>query len=166
MTITCPGCSARYTVQPQLFGPSGSRICCPACWLTFVLGPAGELAAVLGRPEQTLAHEAAGPDAQPHTNGPAGEDCGPPESAGETPEPASFESRADSAALAALHALDDPPGSLAAAAAEGRLFAEHGAALVTAFEALQHELPGADVALEFREALYELTGADLTWVKP
>ena len=121
-----------------MLGTSGARICCPACGLTFVLGPNGELTAVLGR------HE-------------------PPES----PNPegvlaAHAPHAAHAIALEALRALDDPPGSLALAEAEGRLFSGYGPALIGAFETLARESAGEDLAAVFRDALFDVAGLDLS----
>jgi predicted Zn finger-like uncharacterized protein len=158
LNVTCPGCSTRYAVPPRLLGPSGARVCCPACWLTFLLGPDGELAAVLGH------GEAAELPAPEHSNGEATELAGFPGEAPSDAEAASDPPPAggDDPALEVVRALDEPAGALAAAAAAGRLFAEHGAALATAFEALQRELPGTDVAAAFRAALLDVAGVELT----
>ena len=159
MNVTCPGCSTRYALPPHLLGPSGARICCPSCWLTFVLGPGGELAAVLGRAEPAEA------PADGHANG-AGVAVKGHEVESFDGSSGSHVLPEDHPALIVMRALDEPPGSLARVAAEGRLFAEHGAALLRAFEALEAEMPGADIATAFREALYEMTGVDLTLLQP
>ena len=157
MNVTCPGCSTRYALPPRLLGPSGARVCCPTCWLTFLLGPAGELAAVLGHGDTgelpVTEHANGAPAAMPElladTSVDAGASVAESNAAGCDP------------AVDVLRALDDPAGTLAAAAAGGRLFAEHGAALATAFEALQRELPDLDVPSAFRAALLQVAGVDL-----
>jgi len=202
----------------RLLGTGGARVCCPACWLTFVIGPNGDLMAVIGRSKSAPARTGLVDHAPPAANTPPA----PPVAADAADQPldaiaAMFESArprvdapaadvaapvdaapahdldealamwdmlaagmsADSAtdleeiaapaasaaptrSLAALLELDHPGGTLAHAAAQGRLFAAHGAALVGAFEALRRERPDADVAGEFRTALAGLTGIDLT----
>jgi len=214
----------------RLLGPAGARVCCPSCWLSFVLGPDGELVSVIGRAGDQADGAASDTMPQPAppepaTNGVAvtGEphdaddedwpeideaDYGPLhgidflEAAPDTEPDAQFVAAlgasvlapaadATAAALAApdaapgaraldggdavaeypeaLHSpslaalldLDAPPGTLAIAAADGRLFAAHGPALLAVFESLARERPGTDVAREFRAALRELTGLEL-----
>ena len=145
MHITCPGCATRYSLPPHLFGPAGARVCCPACWLTFVLGPEAEVTDVLGRAET----EPAAPHVE--TNGTTAASTVPPVS----------HASGQRSALEIVRALDTPPGTLAAAASAGRLFAEHGSALLDAFEAFARERPVEDVAGEFRDALASVSGVEL-----
>ena len=147
MLIICPGCSVPYDLPPHLLGPAGARICCPACRLTFVLGVEGGLAAVLGGPEAAAFEASAGANGAARSQG--GGAAFAPGPASETPS------------LTALRALDEPGGTLAAAAAAGRLFADHGASLLDAFDVLVRERPGEDVATEFRAALGAVAGAEL-----
>jgi len=160
VTIVCPGCTTPYVLPHQLLGPAGARVCCPACWLTFVLGPAGDVTAVIGHasaapaPSITAAVADSTPHGEPAATPPAGG------SNGDGPD-ADVRAEMEARAGASLRELDDPPGSLAAAAAAGRLFAEHGPALLDAFEALAHEHP-AEAAALFRAALFDRTGLDLS----
>ena len=133
--VICPGCATRYALPSHLLGASGARIRCPACGLTFVLGPNGELTAVLGRADS-------------------------PEPAGAPAAPAAH--AAHGIALGVLRALDDPPGSLALAEAEGRLFSGYGPALLGAFEALARESATDESAAAFRDALFDVAGLDLS----
>jgi len=155
--ITCPGCSTRYTLPPHLIGPAGARVCCPACSLTFVLGPAGDVTAVIGHAAERDPRSPSDAPAprQPRVNGDA-----PADDAAFAPQ------SPPSIARDVLIELDDPPGTLAAAAAAGRLFTDHGPALLAAYEALARELPDADVGAAFRIALVERTGVDLPAPSP
>jgi len=250
--VMCPGCSSRYEMPARLLGPAGARVCCPSCWLSFVIGPGGELVSVIGRagdqadgatadvapaappdeaptngvaahPAVAAADDAAAlddedwPDIDEADYGPlhgidfleAAPDADAPDAefaaalgatvltpaapdrgaaaaapgtaatALATPDAAPGAAALDagamaaeypdpphSASLAALLDLDVPPGTLALAAADGRLFATHGPALLAAYEALARDRPGADVAVEFRAALLELTGLDLPHGSP
>ena len=138
MPVICPGCATRYALPSHLLGASGARIRCPACGLTFVLGPEGELKAVLGRAES-------------------------PEPVGAPAAPAAHAAHAaHGIALGVLRALDDPPGSLALAEAEGRLFSGYGPALLGAFEALARESATNESAAAFRDALFDVAGLDLS----
>ena len=144
MPVVCPGCATRYALPSHLLGPSGARICCPACWLTFVLGPDGALTAVVGRSEP----------ADP-ADGLTGDDA-----------PVADDSHAahlaHAMAVDVLRVLDEPPGTLAQAEAEGRLFAEHGASLLEAFETLAQSVAPVVMAPAFRDALFDVTGLDLS----
>ena len=168
--VICPGCATRYVLPSQLLGPSGARICCPACGLTFVLLPDGELTAVLGRPESANSTgrpggpaTAAAADIAP----PSLERAEPPLGASPGASPANGTEAthtthaARALALDVLHALDDPPGGFALAAAEARLFADHGRVLIGAYEALVLESVGEVTAAVFREALFDVAGLDL-----
>ncbi len=129
MIIACPNCSTRSVLPPELAGPDGARVRCPACGHRYVVDAAGVVHVVVA-------------DSVP----PAPEAGGGPELGA-------------AIALAALRALDQPTGTLASAALRKRLFAEHGAALLDAFDA---GTPGeAPAAAEFRAALHRLTGVDL-----
>ncbi len=163
MHIVCPGCSTPYELPPHLLGPAGARVCCPACGVAFVLGPDGGLVAQRGARESDADAGSNGAAAtQPVTVVPAAtiavEVSAP---SGVTIAREVSATPSESPSLAALGALDDPPGTLAAAAAAGRLFADHGPALLDAFEALRRATPNEDVATEFRRALREIAGVDL-----
>lgn len=157
MHITCPGCSIPYELPPHLIGPAGARVCCPACRLTFVLAIDGRLVAVLARAQAATLDPALGENGA----GPQSETA-PPAPAADAVAPAAQAPPHATPSLAAVRALDDPPGTLAAAAAAGRLFADHGPALLDAFEALADAAPDADVAAQFRSALLEVAGVELS----
>ena len=146
MPVICPGCATRYCLPSHLLGPSGARICCPACWLTFVLGPDGALTAVLGRSEPGESADGLALDA---ADAPGGSHTAP---------------AAHAMAVDVLRALDQPAGTLAQAEAEGRLFAGHGAALLEAFERLTQSVAPQVMAPAFRDALFDVAGLDLSIV--
>src|SRR3989442_14947065 len=102
VSTICPGGSIGYDLPPRLLGPAGARVCCPACGLAFVLGPGGGLAAEPGQREPVA------PDASSGANGPVeARDAAAAFVSAPMPETRS---------LAAVRALDDPAGTLAAAA--------------------------------------------------
>lgn len=146
MPVVCPGCATRYSLPSHLLGPSGARICCPACWLTFVLGPDGALTAVLGRSEPADPADCLSGDAALAADG------------------SHAAHLAHAMAVDVLRALDEPPGTLAQAEADGRLFAEHGAALLEAFETLAQSVAPEVMAPAFRDALFDVAGLDLAMV--
>jgi predicted Zn finger-like uncharacterized protein len=62
MTVACPNCSSCYALPAHLLGPSGARVCCPACWNRFSLDPEGNVVpADLGVPVAVAAAAAANP---------------------------------------------------------------------------------------------------------
>lgn len=65
-------------------------------------------------------------------------------------------------AVDVLRALDQPAGTLAQAESEGRLFADHGAALLEAFERLTQSVAPEVIAPAFRDALFDVAGLDLS----
>ena len=146
MPVICPGCATRYALPSHLLGPTGARICCPACWLTFVLGPDGALIAVLGRSEPADPAEVLAGDAAP------------------APDDSHAAHLAHAMAVDVLRVLDEPSGTLAQAEAEGRLFAEHGASLLEAFETLAQSVAPEVMAPAFRDALFDVAGLDLSVV--
>ena len=132
MRVTCPSCANVYTMPESLMGPAGARVVCPTCWYSFVV------------------------DADREAALPPAVRLVPRPPALRMPAPASR-----AGALQRLRALDDRPGSLAAAALRGRLFSQHGPAIAAAFAAWRDDEGHGAPAAEFRRALEAVTGMPL-----
>lgn len=125
MIVTCAHCATRYVMDDALLGPAGARVRCPRCEEHFIVAPPGP-------------GDAPAPEAAPAR--PAGAGKGPPP-ADPSPDPE-------------LDALETRLGpGLAAAHTRGRLFADHGPALLDAFDAFRRRSARPDAAAAFRAAL-------------
>jgi len=150
--VACPSCSTGYFLPAELIGPRGARVRCPKCGNAFVVeanAASGAGTAPPGPPAQLLeppAPRELEPDPDPEPD----------------PEPAPAGEPAARLAEAALDALAEQSGdALARAAADGKLFAEHGREIMAAFDAWRREAGrDADPAV-FRAALRARWGVDL-----
>lgn len=131
--VQCPSCEAGYLLPRRLVGSLGARVTCPVCALEFDVDPEGA---------------AAGP---------------PPHEPVRVFGPGS-DSSADERAIAG-EVLDElaarAGGTLEAAAREGRLFRDHGPALLEAFDAYRARAGEAAGAQAFREELMRRWHVDL-----
>jgi predicted Zn finger-like uncharacterized protein len=144
MTIRCPHCDAEYALPESLLGPGGSRVRCPGCQGQFLVGPTGEVRVA---PAPAVAEPPAAPSPP----------VAPPVAVAE-PEGTREERIArmvlEEVALVSGRAIED-------AAARGRVFAEHGPALLEAWDEYRRRVgKGADPA-PFRAALRARWGIDL-----
>jgi predicted Zn finger-like uncharacterized protein len=157
--VGCPHCSSRYALPLELMGSGGARVRCPACQHRFVVTASGEPEAVTTPAPDPVEHAIVAAAIAPEPEIVA-------EVGAASPEFAAAEAASPESALDAVRALDHPPGSLAAAALRGRLFAERGPELLEAFEAwrARARVPGA--AAEFRAALDAVAGVDLSVPEP
>ena len=144
MIISCPECGTGYLLPEHLMGPGGARVRCPRCQGQFAVDARG------------LPQEPAAPPA----NEPVLEPPGPPALADVPAGPGHSASLA--VARAVLERLSREQGeAIERARAARRLFADHGPALLEAFEAYRREA-GADAGPgPFREALRERWGVEL-----
>lgn len=132
VTVSCPACGAAYLLPRSLIGSLGARVTCPACGVAFAVDREGS--------------PLEGPGAPPRLAAPAPPAAGPED--------------AYAAAAAVLGALERRAGAdLSRAAAEGRLFRDHGPALSAAFDEYRARAGEGAGAEAFRAELDRRWGA-------
>jgi len=132
--ISCPECGTGYLLPESLMGPGGASVRCPRCQRHFVVEPRGR------SPEPAVTPEIAASDVP---------------SAPISLDPLTV-------ARAVLERMSREQGeAIEQARRAHRFFAEHGPALMEAFEAYRREA-GEDAGPgPFREALRERWGVEL-----
>lgn len=142
MIISCPACGTGYLLPEHLLGPGGASVRCPRCRQDFAVDGQG------------LPQEPAGPRAGEQVLEAAREPAAAP--------PGTADGGPLAVARAVLERLSRDQGeAIERARDERRLFADHGPALMAAFEAYRREA-GEDAGPgPFREALRERWGVDL-----
>lgn len=182
--VACPACSTGYILPEELIGSGGARVRCPQCGRTFVVEPneardaAGSHVPAEDAREQAMegpevrTHDAAVPDGAAEALVPGSRDTEAGRESREIPAgarsiapDAAPEQSADDAERLANDTLDALAGrlgeSVAHAASEGRLFAEHGPEIMASFDAWRRAAGrDADPAV-FRAALKARWGVDL-----
>lgn len=145
--ISCPECGTGYLLPGHLLGPGGASVRCPRCQQLFAVDAAG-------RPRPPGEPAAAEPALEPERE-PA---AAPADPVGAGPL---------AVARAVLDHLSRDHGAVIERARdERRLFAEHGPALMAAYETYRREA-GPDAGPgPFREALRERWGVDLLPLTP
>lgn len=146
--ISCPECGTGYLLPEHLLGPAGASVRCPRCQQLFAV------------------------DAQGRSR-PAGDprDGAPPLAAAGEPAPAGAASTAGPDPLVVARAVlerlsRDHGDAIERARDERRLFADHGPALMAAFESYRREA-GEDAGPgPFRQALRERWGVELLPLAP
>lgn len=173
LSVSCPHCGARYLLPSNLLGPGGARVRCPGCSRSFdvpaperptagPIAPTGEPAAA---PRATHVHPAeSAPPAAPSMRE-APQMQGRPSLVPRAAEPAPAVPP-HRVAMELLSALTRAGGeSMAAAALEGNLFAQHGPAIFDAFDEYRRRAPNGGPG-PFRAVLRELFGVDLPEITP
>jgi len=165
--VTCPHCSARYLLPAQLVGPGGARITCPSCRKTFLV-PASEAVAAQRPPEAAHMESAQAEDeadriepvalppnaATPVEARPSARSAGAPAPAGQ-PSP-------DDIAREVVGGLVERHGpAIVAANSVGKLFAECGADIMSAYDDYRKRAGSAAGAAPFRSALRDQLGIEL-----
>lgn len=151
MNVRCPHCATSYRLPPELMGAGGARVSCPSCSGTFEVDRMGVVTAREGAGAAARVLETAPAEAAPAPSPRPAAEAAP---AAPTPLDAAREVLAT---LAAEHgaAIED-------SIARGRLFSEHGARLVEAYDAYRRLTARRADAGPFRQALRERWGVDLT----
>ncbi|HVP14597.1 MAG TPA: zinc-ribbon domain-containing protein [Terriglobales bacterium] len=150
MIVACPSCSTGYLLPEELMGSGGARVRCPRCGQPFTVAPGGRVEASRSAEPPSSPVSSASPEPPP-----------PRESLDMAPTPpAGIDALAE--ARTVIAELSDREGeALARAAAERRLFAAYGPALMEAYERFRQRAGGAADPSAFREALRERWGVDL-----
>ena len=141
--VSCPECGAGYLLPGHLLGPGGASVRCPRCQCLFAVDARGR-----PRPpaEPAAAEQALAPAREPAAPAAGGPSAGGPLAV----------ARAVLDRLAREHG-----GEIERARDARRLFADHGPALMAAYEAYRREA-GQDAGPgPFREALRERWGVEL-----
>jgi predicted Zn finger-like uncharacterized protein len=149
MIVACPRCSTGYLLPEELMGSGGARVRCPRCGEPFTVAPggAGAASAAVNTPSAASSRE---PAPAPRDSSP---EAGPAAAEG-------VDALAE--ARAVIAELSDREGEvLARAAAERRLFATYGPALMEAYERYRRRAGGAADPAAFREAVRERWGVEL-----
>lgn len=133
LPIRCPHCAAEYALPESLLGPGGSRVRCPGCQGQFTVDPGGEVR-VAPAPAAVAA-----PVASEHEG---------------TREERIARMVLDELAVGAGRSIED-------AAARGRAFAEHGPALLGAWDEYRRRAGKSADGAPFRSALRARWGIDL-----
>ncbi len=143
MIISCPECGTGYLLPEHLMGPGGARVRCPRCQGQFAVD-------VRGLPQESAGARADVPVLEPSRQT-AGADA-----------PATGRADPLAVARAVLERLSRDQGeSIEQARQARRLFADHGPALMEAFEAYRREAGDDAGPGPFREALRERWGVEL-----
>jgi predicted Zn finger-like uncharacterized protein len=139
MTVQCPHCQTRYLLPDHLLGPRGARVRCPGCGQRFDVarGPEGSDLVATATAE-TLTSEAA------------------------TAEPVGNDDEATQVARTVLRGLAERLGErLSTARTSGRVLAEFGPELMSAWDAYREQLGDGAPARPFRSELRTTWGVDL-----
>jgi predicted Zn finger-like uncharacterized protein len=173
--VSCPHCSARYLLPAQLLGPGGARITCPSCHRTFLV-PAS-----VAVPSERLARDTEAADLESAQASQAAEgadriepvalppnaatpvEARPPTRAPSPGTPApSGQSSPDEIAREVVEGLAGRRGdAIVAANAAGKLFAECGADILSAYDDYRRRAGSAAGAAPFRSALRDQLGIEL-----
>jgi predicted Zn finger-like uncharacterized protein len=177
MIISCPNCSTGYLLPEHLLGPGGARVRCPRCQQVFVVDREGVPQATAVGPAASEIRERPQPDTEERGAGPGDTTAGALHGSGPHEQPLqaaveehlagpSSEAPGDpgplEAARAVLADLAVREGeALERARAEQRLFADHGPALLLAYETWRRRVGAGADASAFRTALRERWGVEL-----
>ena len=142
MKVHCPHCATTYELPERLLGTAGARVRCPRCAGAFEVDAEGRPRGAAGPPD---APEGAHAAHAPVAVAPAA-------------PPTPLET-----ARAVIEELAGREGAgIEDAISRGRLFAEHGARLVEAYDAYRRRAGRDADAAAFRQALRERWGVELT----
>jgi predicted Zn finger-like uncharacterized protein len=170
MNVFCSHCSTGYLLPDHLLGPRGARVRCPTCGKTFVV--LLETASATGAASPVSASDS-GPSAprsvdaepiatvEPLESDPAGSSDG-------TRSGATSATGDEKLARQLLDGLAQEKGErLETARQRGRVLAEFGPELMTAYEEYRRRLGSGGSPLAFKKVLKELWAVDLiTGVEP